>query len=495
MNDLHGTAAARLRASLAASRFDWLRAARTALPDASWYVVGGSVRDAMRGRGDDADVDLVVRGTPYAALREALETLGRVDLVGRVFGVIKFRPEGAEEEFDIALPRTERAGMSGGYRDFAVQSDPGLPIDADLARRDFTVNAMAYDIDADKVVDPHGGAGDLAAKVLRAVGDPKERFSEDLSRAMRGMRFACQLGFVVEPETELAMIAALRRIADLHPDSGERLVPRETVASEFVKALAVAPSRAVRMLDASGVLVRLIPECSALKGCAQSPDHHSEGDVWTHTLLALDALESGEFSSMFGGDTVDAETVVATLFHDIAKPQTATLRGDRITFYGHAEEGARMARAIVERLGLSSVDGRVDPDRVAWLVQLHLFPVTTQLDTVRKTTLVRHFLVDRPRGRRLLHLAFADAMASIRPDGTPDISHIATLMRALAEIEQAVGDDPKKTLLTGDEVMAEAHLAPGPEIGKLLEALHEAQLQGEVTDHEQAKEFVRKMAE
>lgn len=498
MQETTARARVRLRLLVATPRFDWLRDVQESLPDSSWYIVGGTVRDAVLDRGDDVDVDLVVRGTPYSELRQMLEHHGRVDLVGRVFGVIKFRPEGSDEEFDIALPRTERAGMSGGYRDFAVQSDQSLPIESDLARRDFTVNAIAYDVATGALLDPYAGIADAEAQILRTVGVPSERFSEDLSRALRGVRFACRLGFDIEPATEKGMISALKHLLDLHPATHERLVPKETVASELVKAIASAPSRAVQMMDSYGVLTLLIPELSALKDCAQSPNHHSEGDAWTHTLLALDALESKEFETMFPGEKADAETVIATLLHDIAKPQTAQVRDGHITFYGHAEQGAHIAKSIAERLVLASAscfEGRVSPDGLAWLLQLHLFPITADLATVRKTTLVRHFLVDRPRGRRLLHLAFADASSSLRPDGIGDTSHITTLLTTLHTLESTLGDDPKKTILSGDEIMSEANLSPGPEIGKLLEALHEAQLQGQVTTHDQAKDFIKKITQ
>jgi len=496
MQELMVDAKKRLRVIAASERFSWLSAVRDALPGSSWFIVGGTVRDALLDRGDDADIDVVVRGAAYADLKEVLARHGRVDLVGRVFGVLKFRPEGSEEVIDVALPRTERAGMSGGYRDFAVQSDPSLPIEADLARRDFTVNAMAYDIAADAIIDPHGGVDDARSKVVRAVGVPAERFTEDVSRALRGIRFACALGFTIEPATEHAAFAAVRRLEAVHPETGERIVPKETVAKEFMKALAAAPHRAVEMLDASGALAVLIPEIQALKGCVQSPDHHAEGDVWRHTMLALKSLGSVGFTQMFPGESADAETALAVLLHDVAKPRTTAFHDGHITFYGHAEQGAVMARAIAERLLLSSADGMVDADRLEWLIHMHLFPITADLAAVRKTTLVRHFLADRARGRRLLHLAFADAAASLQDRKVgPNVDHVSALMAALTGIDAMLGGDSKKTLLTGEEVMAEANLSPGPEIGTLLEALREAHLRGEVADHEQAKEFIKKIAQ
>ncbi len=465
---------------------------RDEFPDAEWHVVGGAVRDGLLGR-PVKDFDVVVRKASLREIAEALGERGQVSFVGRHFGVLKFRPEGVAAEVDIAWPRTERAGGSGGYRDFTVQADPDLAMEADLSRRDFTVNALALDLGTGTLLDPFGGVGDLRDGLMRAVRNPAERFAEDYSRMLRGIRFACQLGFGIEHDTWEAMLRLMPRLDETRPVDGgghERVVPFETVAKEVTKAFAADPAHALELLEGSGALFRLVPELVPLAKCAQSPGQHSEGDVWAHTRLALGKLAGPEFGELFPGETPDAETAIALLLHDVAKPQTAAHGADRITFYGHAEAGALVARQVAERLHLASAG--VSPERVAWLVKMHLLPNSVNVHEVRRTTLVKHFLSDRAAGRRLLHLAYADAVASLRPDGTSDLSGLRRLLSALAALDRQTGGRgaPPK-LASGQDVMAITGMEAGPDVGRLLEALKEAQLSGEVTSVEEARDFLK----
>lgn len=449
------------------------------------------MRDAILGRaGGVKDVDLVVRGASLDAISGALSGRGEVNLVGRNFGVLKFRPEGARGEVDIAWPRTERAGMSGGYRDFAVQSDPELPIERDLARRDFAMNAIAYDVGARRLIDPFGGVADIAAKTVRAVGEPDLRFAEDHSRMLRAVRFACELGFAIDAATWDALCRRMPHIDDVRDADGgrERVVPYETVAKEFAKAMAADPARAADLFAKSGALARLIPELAPLSSCAQPPDRHSEGDVWTHTALALAKLRGPEFADLFPGERADATTAIATLLHDVAKPAVAEVRDGRITFYGHAERGADVVRGVATRLRLASAG--VDVERLAWLVRNHLFPNLVDLDHVRMTTLRRYFLDEPDAGRALLHLACADAAASVRPDGSVDLGTLRRLLGTLRGLGERVRESGAP-ILTGDEVMAAAGIAPGPEVGRLLETMKEAQLRGEIGSVEEARMLIR----
>src|SRR3990167_5427507 len=186
------------------------------------FLVGGAVRDFILGR-ETKDYDFIVRGVPALELELSLKKSGVVNLVGKTFGVFKFDPKKRYkiqdtrykplEPFDIALPRTEHSlSMAGGYKDFEVQSDHKLPIEEDLKRRDFTVNAIALELKVKseklkviEVIDPSDGLKDLELKTLRAVGEPRQRFQEDYSRILRGLRFACQLDFELEAETKNAI--------------------------------------------------------------------------------------------------------------------------------------------------------------------------------------------------------------------------------------------------------------------------------------------------
>jgi len=479
------------------------------LPQAEWYLVGGAVRDFLMSRGSIKDYDLVVRHVGLEEVTSVLESRGNIDLVGRNFGVLKFWPKlpereagPAEEPIDLAWPRTEKAGGSGGYRDFQVQADPELPIERDLSRRDFTINAMAWDMKLQRVIDPFGGREDIEGKLVRAVGDPAERFQEDYSRVLRAIRLSCQLGFDIEAQTWEAIKRFVPKLDELRPvgrpEEGkrERVVPYETVAKELAKAFGADALRALELLESSGAVFRIIPELAALPACVQSPEQHSEGDVWTHTKLAISKLSSPEFAAWFPGEKPNTETILALLLHDVGKPGTAAKDGDRLTYYGHEERGSHIARSVSDRLKLPSAAGAgIDTERLSWLVKNHLFPNVVRVDEVRLTTLARYFLADRAAGRSLLHIAFADASASIPQGGQPDLSNLGRLMHVLYEMGKQTSPETGKPprLLTGHEIMDLTGLAAGPEIGRIMELLAEKQLRGEVATVEQAKEFLRSL--
>lgn len=495
---------ARLAARIAAEpQLEFLKELRDRLPEAEWFVVGGAVRDLLLGREQGIkDYDLVVRNARLEGIERELAPRGDLDLVGRNFGVLKFQPHDAPaglKPVDIAWPRTERAGMSGGYRDFDVQADPELPIVSDLARRDFTVNAMAWDIAGNRLVDPFGGQADLRDKVIRAVGAPADRFREDYSRMLRAIRFSCQLGFEIEPGTWEAMRSLMPHLDDQRPGPGgpERIVPYETIAKEMTKALAADAPRALELLESSGALFRLMPELTRLSGCEQSPNQHSEGDVWTHTKLSLAKLYGPEFAQFFPGQKPAVETVVATLLHDGAKPETAEKKDGIWRFFGHEEKGGQTARRVVERLKLSSdPDTGVSAERVGWLVKNHMFPNIVDLSSVRRTTLAKFFLQDPELGWSLLHLAFADAKASLDPEGKAEPENLRRLLPILDEMRpQFKEPDKPLRLITGQEVMEIAGLSSGPKVGRLLNDIVEAQLRGQISTPEEAKVMLRGLVE
>jgi tRNA nucleotidyltransferase/poly(A) polymerase len=480
-----------------------------------WCLVGGAVRDLALQR-PIKDLDLVVRGLPIDRVRDALERYGRVDLVGKHFGVLKFLPRTPQtmdmaEAIDVALPRTEHSlHRTGGYKDFAVQSDPALPIEEDLRRRDFTVNAMAWAISPGRLLDPFNGREDLAARTLRAVGEPAERFAEDYSRLLRGLRFACQLGFKIEPSTWRALGEAIGHLNDrvndrTHDRAGdtpdEFTVPRETVGKELVRMFTCSPSRAYDLLDECGATALLMPELLLMKNCPQPPNYHSEGDVWVHTRLALSLLESDRFREEFPGEPPTAELVFAVLLHDVAKP--VTLRTperdgtDRIRFDGHDRVGATIAHAIAVRLKLSSfpADGplHVDADRLAWLVAHHLLTMSGPIDQMKNSTMERYFFSDDRPGRALQQLIWTDSSATIHESGRADMTSYGDLKARIARLEALTAERRRlpPPLIDGHAVMRLLSLAPGPNVGRLLTIVREAQLAGTVTTAEEAEAYLR----
>jgi poly(A) polymerase len=481
-------------------QFRFLQELVAEFPEAEAYVVGGIVRDVLLGR-EAKDYDFVIRGVPADALRTFLGKRGSVDLVGRNFGVFKFVPAGwpeGAEPLDIALPRTEHAEGTGGSRDFDVQADPALGIEADLSRRDFTINAMAWDLRQGRLVDPHGGRQDLEARRIRAVGNATERFTEDRSRMLRGLRFAAQLGFDIEPETFAAIRAHMLTINEeraarkVHEHTSliadeEFITPREVIARELIKSFVADPVRSLDLWDESGAIEQLMPELLAMKGCAQPGEYHAEGDVWTHTRLALSALRSERYRQEFGDERPSALVMLGALFHDIAKPPTQKTperdRTDRIRFDGHDTLGGTMARAIARRLALSAPFEKghplhVDPADLGWVIDHHLLLINDPA-AMRPGTLERYFFNPDKPGDALLAVMFCDGSASLAPsEEVAELAHFRQLRERIAELRRFIDERNRlpKPVLNGNDIMTRFGLTPGPRIGELIAALREEQL-------------------
>ncbi len=515
-------------------------------PRAGFYLVGGMVRDIALGR-PSKDFDVVVTGVPARRLEAALGQLGSVGLVGKTFGVLKFVPRGntGNAPIDVALPRREHAFGTGGYRDVEVQSDPKLPIEDDLARRDFTINAMALRLSSLRtispkgrgtkgegdlqpttynlqphVVDPFGGLDDLAKKTIRCVGNPSERFQEDYSRMPRAIRFACQLDFAIEPTTWAAIERNIQHLTDER--DGNRVVPAEVIAKELVKAVVAQPVRAMEMMDRCGAVKLLMPELLTMKGCPQPPQFHTEGDVWTHTVVALGKLSSKEFRKEFKikntkgfipkpflpltkGEVagvkghvdmsskfeIPAELVWATLFHDVGKPSTLTIT-DRIRTNGHDIKGARMFREIAERLKLSSAGLNVAV--VEELIAKHLIATHAKKTQMKETTIEKYFFNPAFPGQQLLQLTFVDISATIAPSGRPDFAAYRQLKQRVTTLRRRLKSRRvlPAPLVDGHQIMALLKIPPGPLIKRVKEFLREQQLAGKIKTRAQAKTAVQK---
>ncbi|MDO8560369.1 MAG: HD domain-containing protein [bacterium] len=479
-------------------------------PAARVYLVGGMVRDLAIGR-PTTDYDLVVANVPSADLERTLGELGTVDLVGKTFGVFKFVPRDGDRSraIDVALPRTEHAFGTGGYRDVQVQSDHTLPIENDLARRDFTVNAIALELASSstpnikkiknlpptsykllpRLIDPHGGMDDLSREHIRAVGDPGTRFQEDYSRILRAIRFSCQLDFEIEAKTWTAVRAGvpqLNRVAH-----GERVVPHEVIAKELVKAVVAQPAWALELLDESGVLQHLMPELLKMKGCPQPPQFHSEGDVWTHTVLAFGKLDSAGFQREFPRAHITPELVWAVLFHDVGKPPTLTV-SDRIRTNGHDVAGAKIFRQVADRLKLSSAGLQVDA--IEQLVAKHLLSTHAKRNEMKETTIEKYFFNDQFPGEQLLQLTYVDIAATVPPSGRPDFETYRILKRRINALRERLSAKRRlpKALLDGHAIMALLKIPPGPQVQQAKDYLREEQLAGRVRTTTQAQQTLCK---
>lgn len=484
------------------SQLPFLRDFFADFPEAEVYLVGGAVRDLLWQR-ETKDYDFLIRGVSARNLGDFLRKHGKVSWVGKNFGVYKFIPHlnPLSEALDIALPRTESSfSQSGAYRDFEIVSDPDLPIEEDLKRRDFTINAMAADLKQRRLIDPFQGLKDLEKRLIRTVGDPELRFSEDSSRLLRGLRFVTQFDLRFEQETWLTLKRLICGLSALKGD-GSPVVPRETIAKEFIKAMVAHPVRAFDLWDKSGAFAEVIPELLRMKGCPQPENYHSEGDVWTHTRLALSQLLSPGFQAEFE-KPLDAEIVLAVLFHDIAKPatiQTPEKDGtDRIRFHQHDILGAKMTGEIVHRLKLSSYPKNsryyVDEAHLTWLIEKHLILIQGQIDQMRAATIERHFLSPHRPGAKLLQLIYCDGMASIPKNPEGHSLHYWAIKDRIQKIEALASEQAKipRPLLNGEEVMETAGIASGREVGQYLMLVREEQLRGKISTRSEAIYFLKK---
>ncbi|MGE3577215.1 MAG: CCA tRNA nucleotidyltransferase, partial [Vicinamibacterales bacterium] len=324
------------------------------------FIVGGWVRDALRGR-PSKDVDLEVFGIPEAALPTLLSRFGRVEAVGQSFPVYKVVAdvEGDRAEIDVALPRREsKAGR--GHKAFRVEGDPHMSIAEAARRRDFTVNAISLDPLTGAFEDPFDGRSDLANRLLRVV-DPAT-FGDDSLRVLRAVQFAARFEFTLDPVTfELCRAIPLDDL------------PAERIWGEFEKLLLQAPrpSLGLRLAWELGVVERLWPELTPLAACPQDPEWHPEGDVWTHTLLVVDEARARN------GDLPRPQllaVMLGALCHDLGKPATTSVIDGRIRSPGHEEAGVPPTLSLLDRLNVHAIDGYDVRGQVAALVAQHLKP-------------------------------------------------------------------------------------------------------------------------
>lgn len=415
-------------------------------PQANLYLVGGAVRDIILGK-TTKDFDFVVAGVEADKLENFLAKNGQVNLVGKSFGVFKFMPaksSNKNEPFDIALPRTEHAGMSGGYKDFAIQSDKDLKIEADLSRRDFTINALAWDLKNQKLIDEFDGLKDLKNKTIRAIGQPETRFQEDYTRMLRAIRFSCQLGFTIEKKTLDIIKKKAKEILT---------IPSERINEEFTKIVMSDNAEVgVRLMQEIGLIKILIPELEAGVGVAQNKAHIYE--VFEHSVRALGVAAEKKYK---------LEIRLGALFHDIGKPMTKEEKDGDATFYNHDQEGAKITKKILKRLNYSNDINKA----VVHLVRYHMFYYA--LDTVTDAG-VRRLLnrIGKENVDDFINLRICDRLGMGRPKAKP--WKLIQLERRFKEV-QLDPITPKMLKITGHDLLNELKMTPGPKMGLILNAL------------------------
>jgi len=434
-------------------------------------VVGGWVRDRLLGR-LSKDIDIEIFGVAQARLPALLGPLGRVEPVGQSFPVYKLiPPDGGAGEIDVALPRRE-SKRGRGHKGFEIHGDPTMTAAEAARRRDFTINAIAWDPLADAYEDPFDGRGDLGRRLLRAV-DP-ETFPDDSLRALRAVQFAARFELALDEQT-----AALCR--DLPLDD----LPAERIWGEIEKLLlqAAHPSIGFRLALALGVLRQVMPELLPLVGCQQEPEWHPEGDVWTHTLMVIDKARE------LNGD-LDRPRLITVMLgavcHDLGKPPTTAFIDGRIRSLDHEQAGVAPALLLLDRLNIHTIDGFDVRAQVVGLVAHHLKPGAFRKSGNVTDGAFRR-LAQKVDLELLARLARADCLGR---SGDFDCS----AMDWFIERARALGVEhrPPAPLLLGRHLLA-LGLSPGPRIGEILKQVYEQQLDGEISSVDAAIESARRL--
>jgi tRNA nucleotidyltransferase/poly(A) polymerase len=418
------------------------------------WLVGGCVRDLILGR-EPKDYDISTDARP----EELLQLFPKAQLVGAQFGVVLV--DGVE----VATFRSDHSYTDGRHPGQVVfETDPRQ----DVLRRDFTINALLLDPTVltsyssyspsslySSVVDYTGGLSDLRSGIIRAIGDPEQRFEEDHLRMLRAVRFAARFRFEIEPAT----LAAIRKLhAKILRVSPER------IRDELIRILTEGGARrGFELLDQSGLLADILPEVAAMKGVEQPPEFHPEGDVWTHTLIMLEGLQSPSPALALG-----------VLLHDVGKPGTFRVAA-RIRFDGHVELGERIAREILNRLRFSNAE----IDQAIALIANHMR--FSHVHQMRQSTL-----------KRMLRLpAFAEHLELHRLDCSSSHGHLDNYEFAKTKFEQSAPEELRPArLVTGDDLIA-AGYAPGPDFSRMLEVAEDAQLEALIHSKEEGLELVR----
>jgi poly(A) polymerase len=411
------------------------------------YYAGGCVRDFLR-KVEPVDYDIATSATPG----QIQQLFPRTIAVGAQFGVICVLQEGFE--FQVATFRADGVYIDGRHPEKVTFSTP----QQDAERRDFTINGMFYDPIAGEIIDYIHGRDDLTAGVLRAIGNPDDRFREDRLRLLRAVRFAATLDLQIVAETWEGVQQNSREIG---------VVSAERIRDELVRIfLSPQRVRGFDLLGASGLMQQILPEISALKGCKQPPQFHPEGDVFVHTRIMLELLP----------ETVSIPLVFAVLFHDIGKPGTYSFdeADQRIRFSGHDKLGASMTRVIMERLRFS----RNEIDATVEAVDNHM--VFKDVQKMRVSRLKR--FMSRPH--------FEDEMILHKVDCASSHGALDNYEFLLQKREEFAGEPLiPPPLVTGNDLIA-LGWKPGPMIGKILEAAQTRQLEGALANRQEALDWI-----
>jgi poly(A) polymerase len=441
------------------------------------YFAGGCVRDLLLGR-EPADYDVATDATP----RQVMQIFPQTYSVGEQFGVVLVPVEAENTKAETTKdtkghegdgptrPSTRMTVEVATFRADIGYSDGRHPDEVrftkdpreDAERRDFTINGMMLDPATNEILDFVGGRADLAAGVIRAIGDAGRRFEEDKLRMLRGVRFAARFDYEIEAST----LAAIQKLAcKIHQVSFER------VREELTKMLTEGHARrAFKLLDLSGLLREVLPEIAAMKGVEQPPQFHPEGDVFVHTLLLLEKLRPDASGS------ISKTLAWGALLHDVGKPPTFRVAPDRIRFDGHVDVGVKMAADILRRLRFSNYETQ----QILALVANHMRFADVQ--RMKQSTLKKFLRMP----------AFDEHLELHRIDCLSSHGHLDLYEYSREQLQSMPPEEIRpKPLISGRDLMA-AGYQPGPLFKEILTAVEDAQLEGRLASAEAAIEFVRR---
>jgi len=428
-------------------------------------IVGGWVRDRLMGR-PCKDLDLEIYGVPSDRLKVVLGAFGTVNTVGESFTVYKVAG------VDVSLPRREsRTGR--GHRAFEVVGDPNLSYAEAARRRDFTVNAIAWDPLTTEYIDPFNGRGDIGAQVLRAVD--LSTFGEDSLRVLRAVQFAARFEFALDPATR-----DLCRTIELDD------LPCERVWMEIEKLLlqAARPSTGFALALDLGVVSRVFPEIHALVGCEQEPEWHPEGDVWVHTLMVIDQARTRI-------DDLDRPRQIVVMLgavcHDLGKPLTTAFIDGRIRSIDHEQAGVAPATAVLDRLNVHSIEGYDVRKQVLGIVAHHLKPGMFRQSPTPVSDGAFRRLAEKVDLEMLARVAKSDCLGRV---GNFDCSAMDWFLERARDL--GVQHAPPDPIVKGRHLLA-LGLSPGPRVGVVLRQIYEKQLDGSITSIDEGIALARQI--
>jgi poly(A) polymerase len=414
------------------------------------YWAGGCVRDILLGI-KPKDYDIVTDAKP----EEVEKLLKHTKPVGKEFGVILVIEGG--HTFEVATFRADKSYSDGRRPDAICFTDAG----EDAKRRDFTINGMFYDPLKDEIIDCVGGKKDLEARLIRFIGDPHKRILEDHLRILRAVRFKNQFDFQYHPKTYEALKKHAKLIKKI---SSERIRDELNKMIEYKNR-----AKAFEELSELGILEEIIPEMEKMKGIPQPLEYHKEGDLWDHSLKALEVCD----------DNAPRDVKWACLLHDIGKVDTFKLK-ERIRYDGHVQRSREIVHDIFMRLKFP----RKDREEVEWLVEHHMVmvPLLEMSDAnARKWFLKKNFL-------NLMQVFEADAKAT-----TPtDLSLYNKILKRYRKLMAEMPHKPKP-LINGEDVMQILKLSPSQKVGEILDKVYEKQLEGEVKTRKQALAYLKSL--